>query len=49
MGKEIATQVQKSQSVPYRINTKRNPPKYTLVKLMKIKHRAKILKAARES
>ena len=48
MGKEIVTQVQEAQSVPYRINPKRNMPKHILIKLSKIKYKEKILKAARE-
>ena len=48
MGKEIATQVQKAQRVPYRINPRRNTPTHILIKLSKIKYKKKILKAARE-
>ena len=48
MGKEIVTQVQEVQRVPYRINPRRNTPIYILIKLTKIKHKEKILKAARE-
>ena len=48
MGKEIATQVQEAQRVPYRINPKRNMPTHTLIKLTNIKHKEKILKAAKE-
>ena len=48
MGKEIITQVQENQRVPSRINPRRNSPKHILIKLMKIKHKAQILKAARE-
>ena len=50
MGKEIVTQVQETQRVPYRINPRRNTPKvrHILIKLTKIKFREKILKAARE-
>ena len=48
MGKEIISQVQEAQGVPYRINPKRNMPRHILVKLSKIKHTQKILKAARE-
>ena len=46
-GKEIATQVQEAQRVPYRINPRRNMPRNILIKLSKIKHKEKILKAAR--
>ena len=48
MGKEIATQVQEAQRVPYRINPRRNTPRHILIKLSKIKYKEKILKAARE-
>ena len=48
MGKEIATQVQEVQRVPYRANPRRNPPRHILIKLSKIKYKEKILKAARE-
>ena len=48
MGKEIATQVQETQGVPNRINARRNIPKHILIKLMNIKHKEQILKAARE-
>ena len=48
MGKEIVTQVQEAQRVPYKINPKRNMPRHILIKLSKIKYKEKILKAARE-
>ena len=47
-GKEIATQVQESQRVPYRINTRRNTPRHIVSKLAKITDKEKLLKAARE-
>ena len=47
MGKEVVNQVQEEQRVPYRINPRRNMPKYVLIKLSKIKYKEKILKAAR--
>ena len=47
-GKEIATQVQETQRAPNRINPRQNTPRNILIKLMKIKHRVQILKAARE-
>ena len=47
MGKEIATQVQETQRVPNRINPRKNTPRHILVKLTKVKHKEKILKAAR--
>ena len=48
MGKEIATQVQETQRVPNRINPRRNTARHILIKLMKIKHKEQLLKAARE-
>ena len=48
MGKEIATQVQEAQRVPYRINPKRNMPRHIVIKLAKIKDKEKLLIAARE-
>ena len=48
MGKEITTQIQEAQRVPYRINPRRNTPRHILIKLTKIKHKEKVLKAARE-
>ena len=48
MGKEIVTQVQEAQRVPYRINPRENTPRHILIKLTKIKFKEKILKAARE-
>ena len=48
MGKEIVNQVQETQRVPYRINTRRNTPRYILIKLSQIKYKEKILKAARD-
>ena len=48
MGKEIVTQVQEAQSVPYRINPRRNTPRHILIQLTKIKFKEKILKEARE-
>ena len=48
MGKEIVSQLQEVQRVPYRINPRRNTPRHILIKLSKIKYKEKILKAARE-
>ena len=48
MRKEIVTQVQEAQRVPYRINPRKNTPRHILIKLTKIKFKEKILKAARE-
>ena len=41
MGKEILSQVQEAQRVPYRINPKRNMPSHILINLSKIKHKEK--------
>ena len=49
MGKEIATELQKAQRVPYRINPRRNMPRHIVIKLAKIKDKEKLLKAAREN
>ena len=48
MGKEIVTQVQEVQRVLVRINPRRNTPRYIVIKLTKIKHKEKLLKAIRE-
>ena len=48
MGKEIITQVQETQRVPKRINTRLNTKRHILIKLTKIKHKEQILKAASE-
>ena len=48
MGKERVNQFHEAQRDPYRINPRRNTPKHKLIKLTKIKHKEKILKAARE-
>ena len=39
MGKEIDTQIQEAQKLPYRINPKRNMPEHILIKLAKLKHK----------
>ena len=49
MGKEIVTQVQEAQRVPYRINPRKNTPRHILIKLTTIKFKEKILKAARKN
>ena len=48
MEKEIVNQVQEAQSIPYRINPRRNMPRHILMKLTKTKHKEIILKPARE-
>ena len=37
MGKEIVSQTQEAQRVPYRINPRRNTPRHILIKLTKTK------------
>ena len=39
MEKEMVNQVQEGQRVPYRINPRRNMPRYVLLKLTKTKHK----------
>ena len=48
MGKESLTQIQEAQRVPHKINPRRDTPRHILIKLIKIKDKEKILKAARE-
>ena len=48
MEKEKVNQVQEAQRILYRINPRRNTPRYILIKLTKTKHKERILKAARE-
>ena len=48
MEKEIVSQVQEAQRVPYRINPKRNMPRHILIKLTKTIHKQRVLKTARE-
>ena len=48
MGKEIVNQLQEVQKLEYRINPRRNTSRNILIKLLKIKYKEKILKAARE-
>ena len=47
MGKEIATQVQEVQRLPYRINPMRNIPTHILIKLTKIKFKEKNIKSSK--
>ena len=44
MEKKIINQAQEAQRVPYR----RNTPRHILIKLIKTKHKERIVKAARE-
>ena len=48
MEKEITSQVQEAQRAPYRINARRNMPRYILIKLTRAKHKERIFKAARD-
>ena len=48
MEKEIANQIQETQRVLYRIKPRRNTPRHVLIKLTKMKHKERILKAANE-
>ena len=48
MEKKMVNQVQETHRVPYGINPKRNTPRHILIKLIKTKHKERILKAARE-
>ena len=41
MGKDIVNQIQEAQTVPYRINPRRNTPRHILIKLSKIKYKEK--------
>ena len=41
MGKEIVSQVQEVQRVPYRINPRRNTPRYILIKLSNLSAKKK--------
>ena len=47
MGREIVTQVQEEQRVPYRKNPKRNTPRHVLIKLTKIKFKGKNIKSSK--
>ena len=48
MEKEIISQVEEAQRVPYRLNPRRNMPRHILIKLTKTKHKERIFKAAKE-
>ena len=47
MGKEIVTQVQEAQRVPYRINARKNTPRHILIKVTKIKLKEKNIKSSK--
>ena len=46
--KEIDIQVQEVQRVPNKLDPKRTTPRYIIIKMPKVKHKERILKAARE-
>ena len=48
MGKETVTQLPKVLRIPGKINPKRNTPRHMVIKFIKIKDKAKILKTTRE-
>ena len=48
MEMEIVNQVQEAQRAPYRINPRRHMPRHIIIKLTEMKHKERILKAARE-
>ena len=48
MEREVVSQVQEAQRVPYRINPRRNTSRHILIKLIKTKHKERTFKAARE-
>ena len=43
MEEKIVNQVQEAEGVPYRINPRRNMPRYILIKLTKTKHKERTL------
>ena len=45
MEKEIVNHVQEVKRVPYRIKPRRNMPRHILMKLIKTKHKERILKS----
>ena len=47
MGKEVVSQVQKEQRVPYMINPRRNTPRHILIKLPKIKYKEKNIESSK--
>ena len=47
MEKEIVNQVQEAERLPQRIKPRRNMPRHILMKLIKTKHKERILKAAK--
>ena len=49
MEKETVNQVQEVQSIPYRINPRRNTPRHILIKLTKTKHTKNIKSSKRKA
>ena len=47
--RKLSNQVQEAQRVPYRINPRRNMPRHILIKLIKLKQKERMLKAASEN
>ena len=48
LAKEIDLQVQEAQRVPKKLDPRKNTPRHIILKLLKIKDKERILKAARE-
>ena len=48
MEREIVSQVQEAQRVPYKISPRKNTPTHILIKVTKTKHKERILKASKE-
>ena len=48
LAKEIDIQVQEAQRVPNKLYPKRNTPRHIIIKMLKVKVKERILKAARE-
>ena len=46
--KEIDIQVQETQKIPNKMDTKRTTPRHNIIKMPKVKDKERILKAARE-
>ena len=46
--KEIDIQSQEAQRVPRKRNPKRTTPRHIIIRMLKVKYKAKVLKAARE-
>ena len=47
MEKQIVNQVQETERVPYRINTRRNMPRHIPIKLTQTKHKRKNIKSSK--